>query len=81
MDTTHTFHLPFREMTISLLIFTGIIGLSFSGEPIPLSNEAYSSRICSCLFVLDVSVFSCLYLTALLFLDVLTSSLLIDLGL
>ena len=34
------------------------------------------SRLCSCLFVLDVNVFSCLYLTSLLVLIVLTSLLL-----
>ena len=43
MDTTHTFHLLFKEMTITLLDFAAITGLSFSREPIPLSNEAYSS--------------------------------------
>ena len=43
MDTTHTFHLPVREMTITLLDFTAIIGLSFSREYIPLSDKAYSS--------------------------------------
>ena len=45
MDTTHTFYLPFREMTITPLDFTTITGLSFSREPIPLSSEAYSSVV------------------------------------
>ena len=45
MDTTHTFHLPFGEMTITPLDFTVITGLSFSGEPVPLSSEAYSSVV------------------------------------
>ena len=31
MDTTHIFHLPFREMTITLLDFATIIGLRFFG--------------------------------------------------
>ena len=43
MDTIHTFHLPFGEMTITPLDFAAITGLSFFGEPIPLSNETYSS--------------------------------------
>ena len=45
MDTTHSFHLPFGEMTITQLDFTAIIGLSFSGEPILMSNEAYGSAV------------------------------------
>ena len=45
MDTTHTFHLPFQEITITPLDFATITRLSFSGEPIPLSNEAYSSMV------------------------------------
>ena len=45
MDTTHTFHLPFGEMTITPLDFVAIIRLSFSGEPIPISNKAYSSIV------------------------------------
>ena len=45
MDTTHSFHLPFREMTITPLDFAAIIGLSFSWEPISLSNEVFSSVV------------------------------------
>ena len=45
MDTTYTFHLPFGEMTITLFDFTAITGQSFSREPIPLSNKAYSPVI------------------------------------
>ena len=45
MDTTHTFHLLFYEMTITPLDFTAIIGLSFSGEPVPFSSEVYSSVV------------------------------------
>ena len=45
MDTTHSFHLPFREMTITSLDFAATTGLSFSREPIPVSNEAYSSTV------------------------------------
>ena len=42
MDTMHTFDLPFEEMTITLLDFLTITGMSFSGEPIPFSSEACS---------------------------------------
>ena len=45
METTHTFHLPFEEMTITSLDFAAITKLSFSREPIPLSNEVYSSMV------------------------------------
>ena len=45
MDTIHTFHLPFEEMTISPLDFSTITGFSFSREPVPFSNEAYSSAM------------------------------------
>ena len=40
MDTTHTFHLPFSEMTVTPFDFAAITGLSFSGEPVPFSGEA-----------------------------------------
>ena len=36
MDTIHTFHLPFREMTVTPLDFAAINGLSFFREPIHL---------------------------------------------
>ena len=36
MDTTHTFHLPFGEMTITPFDFAAITGLSFSGSPLHL---------------------------------------------
>ena len=42
MDTTHTFHLPFGEMTITPLDFAAIIRLSFSGKPVSFSSEAYN---------------------------------------
>ena len=42
MDTMYTFHLPFREMTVTPFDFAAINGLSFFGEPIPFSSEAYS---------------------------------------
>ena len=45
MDTTHTFYLPFREMTITPLDFAAITVLSFSREPVPFSSEAYSSAV------------------------------------
>ena len=45
MDTTHTFHLPFGEMTITSLDFATITDMSFSEEPIPLSNKAYSFAV------------------------------------
>ena len=41
MDNTHSFHLPFGEMTITSLDFMAITGLSLSEEPVSLSNEAY----------------------------------------
>ena len=45
MGTTHTFHLPFGDITITPLDFTAITGLSFSGEAVPFSGEAYSSLV------------------------------------
>ena len=54
MDTTHIFHLPFREMTITLLDFAAITGLSFSRESIPLSNEAYNSSVVSNVWLRDL---------------------------
>ena len=45
MDTTPSFHLPFGEMTITLLDFAAIILLSFFEEPILVSNEAYGSIV------------------------------------
>ena len=42
MDITHSFHLPFREITVTPLDFATITGLSFSGEPVSVSNEAYN---------------------------------------
>ena len=45
MDTTHTFHLPFGEMTVTLLDFAAITDLSFSGEPVPFSSEACESAV------------------------------------
>ena len=45
MDTTHSFYLPFEGITITPLDFAAIIGLSFSREPIPVSNEAHSSTV------------------------------------
>ena len=45
MDTTHTFHLPFGEMSVTPLDFAAITGLSFYGEPIPFSGEAYESAV------------------------------------
>ena len=45
MDTTHSFHMPFGEMTITLFDFSAITGLSFSREPILLSNEVYGSAL------------------------------------
>ena len=41
-----TFHLPFEEMTINPLDFAAITGLSFSGDPVLFSSEAYSSIVC-----------------------------------
>ena len=38
-------YLPFGEMTITLLNFPAITGLSFSGKPIPMSNKAHSSAV------------------------------------
>ena len=43
MDTMHTFHLCLGEMTVTPLDFAAITGLSFFGEPVPFSNEAYNS--------------------------------------
>ena len=43
MDITHSFYLPFGEMTITPLDFTAITGLSFSREVVPFNSEAYSS--------------------------------------
>ena len=45
MDTTHTFHLPFKEMTVTPLDFAAITGLSFFGDPVLFSSEAYSSIV------------------------------------
>ena len=45
MDTTHTFHLPFGDMTITLLDFTAITELSFSREVVPFSDEACGSIV------------------------------------
>ena len=45
MDTTHSFHLPFEEMTVTPLDFAAITQMSFFGEPTPLSNEVYSSAM------------------------------------
>ena len=45
MDTTPLFHLFFGEMTITPLDFAAITTLSFFREPIPVSNEAYSSVV------------------------------------
>ena len=45
MDTTHTFHLPFGELTITPLDFVAITGLSFSGEAVPFSGEACNSAV------------------------------------
>ena len=45
MDTTHSFHLPFEEMTVTPLDFAAITRMSFFGEPTPLSNEVYSSAM------------------------------------
>lgn len=42
MDTTHSFHLPFEEMTTTLLDFITITRLIFFKEPVPFSNEVYS---------------------------------------
>ena len=54
MDTTHSFHLPFGEMTITPLDFVTITGLSFSGEPIPVSNEPYSSTVVRNIWLKDL---------------------------
>ena len=54
MDTTHSFHLSFREITINPLDFTTITGLSFSREPIPVSNEAYSSTVVRNMWLKDL---------------------------
>ena len=43
--TTHSFHLPFGEMTITHFDFAAITRLSFSREPTPVSNKAYSSAV------------------------------------
>ena len=56
MDTTHTFYLPFREVTITPLDFTAIIGLSFFGEPIALSNQAYSSMVVRNVWLKDLFI-------------------------
>ena len=45
MDTTHSFHIPFGEINITPLDFAAITKLSFSGEPIPVSNEAHGSAV------------------------------------
>ena len=45
MDTTHSFHLPFGEITITPLDFATITELSFCREPIFMSNEGYSSTL------------------------------------
>ena len=45
MDTSCTFCLPFREITITPFDFAAINRLSFFEEPIPLSNDAYSSAM------------------------------------
>ena len=45
MDTSHTFHLPFSEMTVTPLDFAAITGLSFSGEPVPFSSEVCESTV------------------------------------
>ena len=36
MGTTHSFHFPFGEMTITPLDFVAITRLSFFREPVPL---------------------------------------------
>ena len=45
IDTTHTFHLSFGEMTITPLDFAAITGLNFSREPVPFSSVVYSSVV------------------------------------
>ena len=45
MDTTHTFHLSFGEMTVTPLDFAAITNLSFSEEPVPFSGEACESAV------------------------------------
>ena len=47
MDTTHTFHFPFREITINLLNFVAITGLSFFEDVIPFNDVAYYSATTS----------------------------------
>ena len=37
--------MPFEEMTVTPLDFTAIIGLSFFGELVPVSSEAYRSIV------------------------------------
>ena len=54
MDTTHTFHLPFGEMTITPLDFAAITGLSFSGEPVPFSGEACESAAARYTWLMDL---------------------------
>ena len=58
MDTTHTIHLPFREITISLLDFAAITRLSFSREPVPLSSEVYSSVVVRNMWLEDLFGFA-----------------------
>ena len=45
MYTNHTFHLPFREMTITPLDFVANPVLSSFEEAIPFSDEACSSMV------------------------------------
>ena len=54
MDTTHSFHLHFGEMNIIPLDFTMITGLSFSGEPIPVSSEACSPAVMRNIWLRDL---------------------------
>ena len=42
MDTTHTFHLPFGEMTVTPLNFAAITRLNFYREHVLFSSKAYS---------------------------------------
>ena len=34
-DTTHTFHLPFGELTLDPILFAVITGIAYAGGPIP----------------------------------------------
>ncbi|XP_065851666.1 uncharacterized protein [Euphorbia lathyris] len=45
VDSTHTFHLPFREMTISPRDFSLLTGLRGSGTPVPLFFDMVRPRV------------------------------------